>query len=590
MRKLSIIAMLLVALMATSVSAYVDVTYHFNQQNVEIAAYDILNADGSNVGAFSGALLDGTTTNNGELTVRFPNSLASQYGYALYYVSDGYLPVEAIADWHSNGYGDAYTMDLNVNFEKLNSCRAVIDEFSVTNDAFANVPVVIDMDTSLDATLLSAFSLTDNDLEYIPTQFNEHYSADIEVTLRVFDQGNFIVETQTQAFSLLADSTQNVEFTWTPSLDGQYRAEIVTEVVDNQCSSSVPGTTEKEFTVLDAMPRDEYYTLMNSLEATPDVPIVGETVDVSYTKISNYANDFVHTDPSYTLTPVQTDITYRVQAPSGQLTEVTEILAANGNSVNPVSFTFGFVPQEAGLHTITVTGKAVELAGLTGKPNPSETLTLEVYVEDEPRHDVTFTIMDATTGLPISGAVVNIDGNYFQSDANGEVTVTGLPAGDYAYVITHPDYQTVSGILTITDFDVSLALTMFPGDGVTTPIPTTPVVDNLETGSNLGFHINSARIPNAYDQKAGDIVPFHFTFTNDGDDEMRNVKATVVVQELAVRKAVGPFDVDQGDTHSETLYFEIPENAAPGLYPVRITLDSEDASRRVIYREIEVTQ
>src|SRR3989338_6714048 len=100
MNKLAIIAALMAALMAVGVSAFVDVTYHFNIPNVEVAAYDILNSGGSAVAPFSGSFLAGTTTTNSTITIRFPDTLATPFGYALYYVSSGYVPLEAVATWN----------------------------------------------------------------------------------------------------------------------------------------------------------------------------------------------------------------------------------------------------------------------------------------------------------------------------------------------------------------------------------------------------------------------------------------------------------------------------------------------------------
>lgn len=587
--KLNIIAALMAVLLATSATAYVDVTYHFNVPNVEVLAYNINNADGSSVSAFSGSFPNGPATTNGQITIRYPNSLATQYGYANYFVAHGYLPYEGIATWHSYGHPQAFFQDFNINFNQLSDCRAVIDEFSIVNSAQPNVPVIINMQAGIDATLLSAFSLTDNNLEYVPPALkDEFYSADIEVVLRVYNSANVLVNQQTQTFTVFADEYEDVSFTWVPSMEGQYRAVIQTNVVDNQCSSSVPGQSEKSFTVDDSLPQNECYTILNDLVAIPEIPTIGDSVEVSFNKISNHANNVPFGSAGYALTAIPTELTYKVQAPSGVLVQSTSVLAANPNNFNPVDYEFSFTPQEAGMHTITVSGMGSSSL-CNGLSNPTETITLHTSVHAEDVFSATFQIADAVSGSKIEGAVVNMNGKFQATDANGLTTFTELTAGTYAYVVTHPNYDTLSGSTTITDFDQTIFLVMSPGNGVITPVPAQPTAPAVETKAEFGIHVSTIRISDAFEQYAGSQVPVYITFENDGNKKLENVKANVVIQDLGVRDSIGPFDLKTGDERSEMLLVSLDESVQPGLYPVRITLYSEETSR-VIYREIEVLE
>jgi len=587
--KFNIIATLMALLLSTSAFAYVDVTYHFNVPNVEVSAYNINNAAGSSVSGFSGSFPNGMSTTNGQLTIRFPDSLATQYGYAVYYVSPGYVPLEAIATWHSGGNPQAFQQDFNLQFNKIGECRSVIDEFTVVNTAQPNVPVIINMDAALDANLRSAFSLTDNNLEYIPPQYrDEYYSADIEVVLTVYNSGNALVSEQRQNFTLFADETQPVSFTWTPTFNGQYRAVVTTSVVDDQCSSTVPATTEKSFTVDDSLPQNECYTILNDLKATPELPVVGDTVTVTFTKLSNHANNVPYGSPGYALTPIPTELTTKVQAPNGLIVDSTSVLAANPTNSNPVEYQFTFNATQPGLHRITVSGEGSSVL-CNGLPNPVETIVLDTSVQAERTYAVTFQLADATTGAKIEGAVIQMDGKFAQTDANGIATVSALESGTYGYVITHGSYLTLSGSTTITDSDQTIFLTMQPGTGVITPVPQPEQPAQAKEDPEFGISIGSVRIGDAFNQYAGADVPVYLTFSNSGDRQLEDVKATVVIQDLAVRDSIGPFDLRRNEQRSELLLLQLDESVQPGLYPVRITLYSEETSR-VIYREIEVLE
>lgn len=584
MKKLSIIGLLMALLLSVSASAYVDVTYHFNAQNAEIAAYDILNEDGSDVGSFSGELLDGTTTTNGELTVRFPDSLATDYGYALYYVSPGYVPLEYVATWHSYGDDAAYFQDLNIDFYKLSGCRAVIDEFTVTNTAYPNVPVVINMVTGMDATLMSAFGLADNELEYIPPQYiDEYYSAEIEVTLRIYNSADSLVYTETQEFNVFADEYQDVSFTWIPGMEGQFRAVITTEVVDDQCADSVPGQSEKSFTVADSLPQNECYTIINGLYALPEQPVIGEDVTVYFNKITNHANDVPYGDPGYDLSPIPTDYDAIVNGPAGIAFQDSGVLDANANNYDPEEYSFTFTPTAAGLHTVTVSGSGSSPL-CNGLSNPVESATLQLFARNPDTFQVMFQLSDAMTGAKIQGAVINMDGQYLATDANGIATFTDLSPDTYGYVITHPDYLTVSGSTAVTNVDQVIFLALTPGDGEDVPIPQAPGAGAKEPEKEeFGIGVSSIRIEDF--QTPGSDVPVHITFSNDGNQDLR-VKASVVIQDLGIR-ASALVDLDEGDEHTETIWLPLDSGIEPGIYPVRITLHS-DETQRVVYRDLVV--
>jgi len=76
-------------------------------------------------------------------------------------------------------------------------------------------------------------------------------------------------------------------------------------------------------------------------------------------------------------------------------------------------------------------------------------------------------------------------------------------------------------------------------------------------------------------------------FKNSGELEIEGLKATVVSQELGVRASVGMDDLDVGQAMTRRMLLEIPYDAEPGEYPVRITLSS-DKFKRIVYRDVVV--
>ncbi len=583
MNKLNSIFAIMLVLLSSVASAYVDVTYTFNQNDVRVDAYDILNADGSSVSAFSGELLDGQTTTDGSLTVRYPDSLATSYGYGIYFTSSGFLPLEAIATWNTAGDDGEATQNVHYNFQQGQNCRAVIDQFTVTNTAQPNVPVIINMEAGLDASLQSAFHLTDNNLDYVPAHLkDDFYSADIQVALNIY-QGTTLVDTQTRDLTVFASDSVPVSFTWTPTVAGGYRAEITTTIVDDQCASSQTGQSAKDFTVDDSLPSNECYTILNGLKAMPTIGVIDEQVVVSYDKISNHANT------AGSLSAIPTMATWTVTGPGFSQSD-SMTLPANSGNLYPTSQSFAFIPTSTGMYSISVSGSGASSA-CSGLNNPVEVISMNMEVKDEPRYSATFVLSDGTTAQKVSGAVINLDGTYLVSDSMGQAMFGDLMPGTYAYVITHPNYKTLSGMITVTDFDMMIFLALEPGTGVITPIPT-PTPDGDATPADedrFGVFIDSIRIGDAFSQTQNSEVPFYISFSNNGDATLRHVKAAIVIQDLALRASVGPFDLGQGDELTQKLFLPLDGTVRPGVYPVRITLHGDDVNR-VVYREIEVIQ
>ncbi|MAF34291.1 hypothetical protein CMO91_00425 [Candidatus Woesearchaeota archaeon] len=419
-----------VLLVLPTVSAIADITYEFNVNNIEVEAYDCLDAKCKNVRGFSGSFPNGQTTNNGKLLVRYPSTLATQYGYAMYYFSPNYLVFEGKATWHTFGDGGTATAKAPVTMTRKAVCRAQIDNFEVINDAYANVPVVIDVAASMDADTHSAFGLVNNNIDYIPPHRKaQYYSVDTEVTLIVEDPNNREsrqVKTYNGNNAIFADTKVKTKFTYTPTKTGRHEATIRAKVIDSQCASQQTQNSKKNFKVLPALPRNECYTLVNNLRAEP-----GPTTSIFVSKISNYATNFPPNDPRYQLIPVRTELEYTIDLADGSDVDRDTLLAANPNSRDPVTHKEVFT-LPPGSHKVTVQGAS--LSPLCNKRSP-ETVSTTFFVPPAPTFSVSFTVLD-NEGNKVNGAEVSLSGRK-QSTVNGVTVFTKLAPSTYTYAITH---------------------------------------------------------------------------------------------------------------------------------------------------------
>src|SRR3990172_3417115 len=134
-KKNALILVLAIAIgvFALNANALVDVTYNFNANNVQIEAYDCADANCDSVNAFSGSFPNGKTTTNGQLTIRYPSTLATPNGYAVYYFTSGNVPQAYKATWNSGGNTTLFSTSFNINFAKVANCKATVQTLDIAN-------------------------------------------------------------------------------------------------------------------------------------------------------------------------------------------------------------------------------------------------------------------------------------------------------------------------------------------------------------------------------------------------------------------------------------------------------------------------
>lgn len=75
---------------------------------------------------------------------------------------------------------------------------------------------------------------------------------------------------------------------------------------------------------------------------------------------------------------------------------------------------------------------------------------------------------------------------------------------------------------------------------------------------------------------------------NIGIVDLKDVKLTVSIPELGVKRSLGPFDVDSDSGTARKLLLEMFEDVPSGEYDVRLTLSNEDF-RKVRHRTVTLT-
>ncbi|MDO8740508.1 MAG: PKD domain-containing protein [Candidatus Woesearchaeota archaeon] len=399
------IAFLLVVFLSTSVAATRYVNYNLKEGTISssgvftatsnpltnVNAIGFVCAD-SSCSSTSGTLWSGQVQNSGtsdSMQLTYPTTLQSTYGYGIYYYKPGYITWENKADWWGTTSSDPqgpYTRYLS----KKQDCYSPIDTFSVTNDAQANIPLVINVSASLDATTYAAIHNA-GPLEYTPPSLlNDYYSVATRVILTIYDSAGSIVNQQTQDILIPFSGSQRVQFTWTPTISGEYTATAATTVTDAKCSSSIEQSSSKEFTVIPEQPRNMCYTILNNLATSDQFPTDGETIAITATKISNYA------DNNYALIPVQANFDLKItRVADGQVVkQESKAILANQNNYDPLLFSFTWpITSGKGNYNITIKGIASS-SYCNGLQNLQDAASEIIYVNAKPNEAPTI------AGLP----------------------------------------------------------------------------------------------------------------------------------------------------------------------------------------------
>ena len=174
---------------------------------------------------------DPDKTNN-FIVLTYPTVLASEFGYMTYFFKPGYVPTKVPADWAGNGNAGEYD---NFLYKIQDTAKAPVEDFKV-DDKTAK----IDQEITISANILSPRLNSDN-VKFIPQELiADYYSDEVEVSLQI---NGVTVESQT--IKMLWSTEQEVEFTWTPTEEGDFTAQIITELTDAKFTNTEDKQTQE---------------------------------------------------------------------------------------------------------------------------------------------------------------------------------------------------------------------------------------------------------------------------------------------------------------------------------------------------------
>ena len=170
-----------------------------------------------------------------------------------------------------NPYGYRYTLSsnpvsheiFNRNFYQLQNCVSNIN--TVTHDASATP--VVNVPITFNVNIESAYTNVNVGPNTIPNGIRNWFSSDINAYLYVNGQ-----KLNTKFYDVFMDSNQNLQFTWTPTAEGNYSIEIRTEVIDCTCASNITDSWYYSITVGNQPPSNP-----TSVILSPTTGYVGDT-------------------------------------------------------------------------------------------------------------------------------------------------------------------------------------------------------------------------------------------------------------------------------------------------------------------------
>ena len=109
-------------------------------------------------------------------------------------------------------------------------------------------------------------------------------------------------------------------------------------------------------------------------------------------------------------------------------------------------------------------------------------------------------------------------------------------------------------------------------------IPRKPETDDLA--------VDSIKINNDY-FSPGETLRMNINLKNYADVDFEEISISAVIADLGLMNIDGPFDLDRDDEINREIVLEIPEDTAPGMYDIRLSI-SNDKVRRVVYRDVVI--
>ena len=98
----------------------------------------------------------------------------------------------------------------------------------------------------------------------------------------------------------------------------------------------------------------------------------------------------------------------------------------------------------------------------------------------------------------------------------------------------------------------------------------------------------SIRIPQEQ-AKPGQTIQIRITMTNTGNKKLKDTKVSATILDLGERKTTTLRTLKTGTRQTKILLLEIPEDAQPGEYDIKLTMKN-NLVKRIKYRQITITE
>ncbi|MBI2147540.1 PKD domain-containing protein, partial [Candidatus Woesearchaeota archaeon] len=204
-----------------------------------------------------------------------------------------------------------------------------------------------------------------------------------------------------------------------------------------------------------------------------------------------------------------------------------------------------------------------------------------------------------TAGGPAAVSFPDVD--LFVSDTAGEapltvdfaVDVTGDSPftfdWDFGDGTAHSGEEDVSHVFTAPGtYVVTLIVTNADGDATTVQVHITVDEPFLVIDPHRDLRISMIRLLGSpgFDEAAiGDDVLLAITLDNEAPVDFDGLHISLSIDDLGVRRVLGPFDLQQNEKVTKFVSVDIPADALPGEVSVRVTVSNDDV-HRVKYRSV----
>ncbi|OYT32309.1 hypothetical protein DRJ22_02025 [Candidatus Woesearchaeota archaeon] len=111
--------------------------------------------------------------------------------------------------------------------------------------------------------------------------------------------------------------------------------------------------------------------------------------------------------------------------------------------------------------------------------------------------------------------------------------------------------------------------------------------ENDEYLQKIGL-LPSIRIPQEQ-AKPGQTIQIRITMTNTGNKKLKDTKVSATILDLGERKTTTLRTLKTGTRQTKILLLEIPEDAQPGEYDIKLTMKN-NLVKRIKYRQITITE